>query len=410
MGSGPGDPDLLTVRAVDLIRQADVVVTEAPEHAQLVRTLLGLPEPVEDDDDEGEEPAETAGPRVRRRRLRRGRPAADPRRPRQGRRQAGQARPARGPADGRRPVPLRLRARGGAGRAPRPASASRSCPASRRSAAVPAYAGIPLTTKDNREVAVVTCGDRRSTGRSTPTTAPWCCSRPSARSATIAKALVAAGRVAETPVAMTRVGTTTEQATVTSTLEHIAADARAARMAPPAITVVGEVVDLRETLSWFETKPLFGWRVLVPRTKEQAGLAVHPAARLRRGARGGADHLGRAAAQPAADGQGRPRPGRGPLRVDRVHLGQRGQGGAREVRGVRPRRPRLLRPEDRRGRRQDRRRDRRLGPARRPGALRASSPPPGCWPTGRSTTRCSTRSTGSSCRAPTSPPRTSSPA
>ena len=70
---------------------------------------------------------------------------------------------------------------------------------------------------------------------------------------------------------MTRVGTTTEQATVTSTLEQIAADARAARMAPPAVTVVGDVVDLRETLSWFETKPLFGWRVLVPRTKEQAG-------------------------------------------------------------------------------------------------------------------------------------------
>ena len=42
-------------------------------------------------------------------------------------------------------------------------------------------------------------------------------------------------------------------------------------MTPPAITVVGPVVDLRETLSWFETKPLFGWRVLVPRTKEQAG-------------------------------------------------------------------------------------------------------------------------------------------
>jgi uroporphyrinogen III methyltransferase/synthase len=37
------------------------------------------------------------------------------------------------------------------------------------------------------------------------------------------------------------------------------------------VTVVGDVVNLRETLSWFETKPLFGWRVLVPRTKEQAG-------------------------------------------------------------------------------------------------------------------------------------------
>ena len=64
--------------------------------------------------------------------------------------------------------------------------------------------------------------------------------------------------------------TTTQQSTVTST-SGVAADVRAARMAPPAITVVGKVVDLRETLSWFETKPLFGWRVLVPRTKEQAG-------------------------------------------------------------------------------------------------------------------------------------------
>src|SRR5213078_1461976 len=51
-------------------------------------------------------------------------------------------------------------------------------------------------------------------------------------------------------------------------------DARAARMSPPAVIVIGQVVDLRETLSWFETKPLFGWRVLVPRTKDQAGPLV----------------------------------------------------------------------------------------------------------------------------------------
>jgi uroporphyrinogen III methyltransferase/synthase len=87
----------------------------------------------------------------------------------------------------------------------------------------------------------------------------------------VAKALVDAGRPADTPVSMTTAGTTTEQSTVVSTLTRIAADARAARIGPSAVTVVGDVVDLRGTLSWFETKPLFGWRVLVPRTKEQAG-------------------------------------------------------------------------------------------------------------------------------------------
>ena len=222
--------------------------------------------------------------------------------------------------------------------------------------------------------------------RSTPTSARSSCSRPSARIGDIARQLVAAGRAAETPVLMTRAGTTTDQTTVVSTLDRIAADARAARMSPPAVTVVGDVVDLRETLSWFETKPLFGWRVLVPRTKEQAGTLSAAAARLRRCARGGADHLGRAAAQPAADGQGRPRPGRGPLRVDRLHLGQRGQGGPREVRGVRPRRPRLLRPQDRRGRRQDRRRRSRPGACAPTWCPPASSPPPGCSRTGPSTT------------------------
>jgi uroporphyrinogen III methyltransferase/synthase len=70
---------------------------------------------------------------------------------------------------------------------------------------------------------------------------------------------------------MTGMGATTEQETVVSSLGAIAEDAQVARMAPSAVTVIGDVVGLRETLSWFETKPLFGWRVLVPRTKEQAG-------------------------------------------------------------------------------------------------------------------------------------------
>ena len=86
----------------------------------------------------------------------------------------------------------------------------------------------------------------------------------------VSAALIEAGRDPETPVSMTRNGTSTEQQTIVATLATIAKEAKAAQMAPPAIVVVGKVVAQRERLSWFETKPLFGWRVLVPRTKEQA--------------------------------------------------------------------------------------------------------------------------------------------
>jgi uroporphyrinogen III methyltransferase/synthase len=261
VGSGPGDPELLTVRAVDLLRQADVVVTEVPEHTGLVRSLLGLPEPVE------------------------GQPAAGPEIIDGGFGEDGQplTHAARGkvvvkPAKkGARVVRLLtgdpfLYASG-----PEEAQACAKAgigfeivPGVSSVAAVPAYAGIPLTTKDHREVAVVTCGEKVDWSHYADNRTLVLLSAVG-MIGDISKALVEAGRSPQTPVAMTRVGTTTEQATVTSTLEHIAADARAARMAPPAVTVVGEVVNLRETLSWFETKPLFGWRALVPRTKEQAG-------------------------------------------------------------------------------------------------------------------------------------------
>src|SRR6185312_9964053 len=71
-------------------------------------------------------------------------------------------------------------------------------------------------------------------------------------------------------------GTTTEQQTVLTTLGSVPADLKAAGISPltlpgPAIAVVGEGIAAQPALSWFETKPLFGWRVLVPRTKEQAG-------------------------------------------------------------------------------------------------------------------------------------------
>jgi uroporphyrinogen III methyltransferase/synthase len=137
--------------------------------------------------------------------------------------------------------------------------------------AVPTYAGIPLTTKNHREVAVVNCSDSKVDWSSFPVHQTLVLLSAVGSIGEIAEQLVAAGRSADTAVSMTSTGTLTCQQTVVSTLANIGSDVRSAEMTPPAIAVVGPVVDLRETLSWFETKPLFGWRVLVPRTKEQAG-------------------------------------------------------------------------------------------------------------------------------------------
>lgn len=269
VGSGPGDPGLLTVRALDLLRAADVVVTEAPDHELLVRSVLGIPTPTVVTDEDGNETVVDEGPVFLDGGFGEdGQPLTH----------AARAKVVLKPAKAGKHV-VRLMTGDPFLYASGPEEAQ-ACvkagigfeivPGVSSATAVPAYAGIPLTTRSHREVTVVACTDKvdwsqYADGRTLvllSSVGPI---------ADVAAALVAAGRAATTPVAMTRVGTTTEQVTVTSTLENIAADARAAKIQPPAVTVVGEVVDLRETLSWFETKPLFGWRVLVPRTKDQAG-------------------------------------------------------------------------------------------------------------------------------------------
>ncbi|GAG45414.1 unnamed protein product, partial [marine sediment metagenome] len=87
--------------------------------------------------------------------------------------------------------------------------------------------------------------------------------------------LIGGGRLAETPVAVIQSGTTPDQRTVTGTLADIVRRVQEAKLQPPAITVVGEVVRLRETLAWFEDRPLFGKRVLITRTRHQASALAH---------------------------------------------------------------------------------------------------------------------------------------
>lgn len=157
--------------------------------------------------------------------------------------------------------------------------------------AVPAYAGIPLTQRGVARSFLVATGHEAPDPAGAPEAPPVPGSAPGGldwpalgraadtlvflmglgRLAQIAGGLVAGGRPASTPAAVIRCGTTAEQRTVTGTLADIAARAQAAGLTNPAIVVVGEVVRLRERLAWFETRPLFGRRVLVTRARGQAG-------------------------------------------------------------------------------------------------------------------------------------------
>ena len=86
----------------------------------------------------------------------------------------------------------------------------------------------------------------------------------------ITQRLMEHGRDPQTPVLVVRWASTPEQRSVVGTLADIAEVVREANIKPPALVVVGEVVSLREKINWFEKKPLFGRRILITRTREQA--------------------------------------------------------------------------------------------------------------------------------------------
>ncbi|MDH3726338.1 MAG: uroporphyrinogen-III C-methyltransferase [Myxococcales bacterium] len=85
------------------------------------------------------------------------------------------------------------------------------------------------------------------------------------------KLLIEHGRPADTPAAVVQWASLPEQRTVVGTVANIHERASKAGVQLPAITIIGEVVRLRESLRWFDTKPLFGKRVLVTRAVQQAG-------------------------------------------------------------------------------------------------------------------------------------------
>lgn len=90
----------------------------------------------------------------------------------------------------------------------------------------------------------------------------------------ITRKLIENGRDPKTPVAVVRWASTPEQHSVEGTLETITDVVQEAGIKPPALIVVGEVVSLRNTIDWYEKRPLFGKRIIVTRTREQASELV----------------------------------------------------------------------------------------------------------------------------------------
>jgi uroporphyrinogen III methyltransferase/synthase len=143
--------------------------------------------------------------------------------------------------------------------------------------AVPAYAGIPLTHRNHTVSAAFVTGHEDPTkgkshldwstlaGIGTLVFLMGVKNLP-----TIAENLIRAGKQASTPAALIRWGTTPDQETLTGSLGDIAQKAEQRCFAPPAIFVVGTVVSLRETLRWFEMKPLFGRGIVITRPEAQA--------------------------------------------------------------------------------------------------------------------------------------------
>jgi uroporphyrinogen III methyltransferase / synthase len=258
VGSGPGDPGLITVRGSELLARADVVICDDLVPPELSR-------------------AARPGAEV----IRVGR--------RGGRRRMGQvainrlmvARARRG---------LRVvRLKGGDpdlfGRGGEEAEALRRSrvpyeivPGVTAALGAAATTGIPLTHRRLSSALVLATGhldprkgEERIEWSRLASAATLVLYMTVERLGGMVRGLVAAGRAPATPAALVRWATRPEQRVLTGTLGTIAGLARAAGLRPPALLIVGDVVRLRRRLQWFERRPLFGRTIVVTRPRAQSG-------------------------------------------------------------------------------------------------------------------------------------------
>jgi uroporphyrinogen III methyltransferase/synthase len=248
VGTGPGSPELLTVRAAGLLGRADLMFASA-EVTDRVRHLLPATADLRD-------LAELdADPRVLVKAVK-----------------AGQLAVVAYDGD-----PLLF---GSAAAAAAACAKARVrfeiAPGMPAATAVPAYAGIPLTSEAGGDVRILHAAEVSRLSAEAQPSRSLVILGVEAGPADLAKMLMAAGWPERTPFTITWNGTTTEQLTIRCALGSVTADLKAAGVSlltetGPAVGVVGEAAAAQQDLSWYESKPLFGWRVLVPRTKDQAG-------------------------------------------------------------------------------------------------------------------------------------------
>lgn len=147
------------------------------------------------------------------------------------------------------------------------------------SIAAPAYAGIPVTHRDHAAQLTIFTGHEDPTKTESSLDFAQLAKTPGTkvmlmgveRIAILTARLIENGAAPSTPVALVRWGTTGRQRTLIGTLGDIAEKVASTGFQAPAVAVIGSVVNLREHLNWFETRPLFGKRIVVTRTRKQAG-------------------------------------------------------------------------------------------------------------------------------------------
>jgi uroporphyrinogen III methyltransferase / synthase len=258
VGAGPGDAGLMTLRGAELLARADVVVYDALVNGDLLRLAPAGAELIY----AGKRSGDHAMPQEDLNRLL---------------------------VEKARAGKLVVRLKGGDpyvfGRGGEEAEVLAAAgmpfevvPGISSSIAGPNYAGIPLTHRDHCSSFSVITGHEDPTKEDVDVDWAQVAKAPGTkvvlmgvtRIGKIAESLMANGMKETTPVAVIRWATTGRQQSVVGTLKTIAEVVEAAGFKPPAIIVIGDVVQLREKLNWFEKRPLFGRRIVVTRTREQA--------------------------------------------------------------------------------------------------------------------------------------------